>query len=280
MNFRLMSNNQWRCDKNLPYWEERGLDCSAEHREKGFADFYARTMPDVIGLQEVSPLMLERLMIELQQRGLPFAAVWGRDTPTLYRTDKFELIDSAFLIYPRTIPGLEGEFNNSDTKSYSIAVFRTKEEGKIFTFMSTPLWWKSDDPQGGHYQAGSGQARGWQMALAIDKLDEFAAQYKCPQIIVGDLNTAYESEPIRTAFSRGFSHAHDIATDHRDETNGMHPCGPEILGPYEPKPFKFGIDHILVRNAPEGFVINFRREMPESYLPLSDHAPIWADVVL
>ena len=278
MKLRLMSNNQWRCDDNLPYWQERGLDCSAVCREKGFADFYAQTNPDVIGLQEVSPLMLERLMLELQARGLPFAAVWGRDTPTLYRTDKLELIDSAFLVYPRTVPGLTGEFNNSDTKSYSVAVFRTKGNGKIFTFMSTHLWWKSDDPQSRYYQEGSGAARTWQIGIAIDKLDELAEQYKCPQFLVGDLNTRYESDPIRTAFRRGFSHTHDIATEYKDETNGMHPCGPDVLGPYEPKPFKYGIDHILVRNAPNGFIRSFIREMPESYLPLSDHAPVWVDV--
>ena len=256
------------------------MDCSAVCREKGFADFYARTNPDVIGLQEVSALMLERLMIELQERDLPFAAVWGRDTPTLYRTDKLELIDSTFLVYPRTIPGLTGEFNNSDTKSYSIAVFRTKEDGKIFTFMSTHLWWKSDDPQSSHYQKDSGVARNWQIGLAIDKLDELAKKYDCTQFIVGDLNTRYESDPIQTAFSRGFVHTHDIATERRDETHGMHPCGPDVLGPYEPKPFKFGIDHILVRNVPEGFVTNFIREMPENYLVLSDHAPVWVDVVI
>ena len=280
MKVRLMSNNQWKWDDNAPYWKQRGLDCSAEHREKGFADFYQETNPDVIGMQEVSPRMADRLMRELQARSLPFALVWGRDTPIFYRTDRLELVDSAFLIYPRSVPGLEGEYNNGDTKSYSVAVFRAKEENKLFAFMSTHLWWKSDDPASMHYQAGSGLARAYQIKIAIQKLDEFQRQYDIPQVLVGDFNTSYNSEPIRAAFAGGFAHAHDVAAEFADETNGHHSLGPEVITPYLPKPFAQGIDHILVRNMKPGFVRRFQRSMPESYLLLSDHAPVWIDAEL
>lgn len=280
MKIRIMSNNQWKCDENQPYWAERGLDCSAENREKGFASIYQRFAPDIIGLQEVSALMADHLMRNLQALGLPFALVWGRDTPVLYRHDKFELVDSDFLVYPRSVPGLEGEYNNSDTKSYAVAVFRAKENGRMFGIMSTHLWWKSDDPTSSHYQPGSGIARAYQIGIAIDRLNELAADYPIPQIVMGDFNTPYDSEPVRMAFSKGFAHAHDVAVEYRAETNGMHPCGPAILGPYEPKGFDKAIDHIFVRNVPDGFVRRFEREMPEDYLVLSDHAPVWIDAEL
>ena len=277
---RLMSNNQWKCDENQPWWEERGLDCSAPVREKGFVEVYRKTAPDILGLQETSPLMLDCLMCGLKEAGLPYAALWGRDTPILYRADRFEAVDSDFLIYPRDVPGLEGEFNNSGTKSYCVAVFRAKDSGKLLTLMTTHLWWKRDDPGSRNYQPGSGLARGYQMDLAIDRLDALAKQYPSPQVILGDFNTAYHSEPIDAAFRRGFAHAHDIAVEYAAPDNGYHACFPNKLEPYTPKPFEAAIDHILIRSAPQGFVRRFERYLPESYLPLSDHAPVWADVRL
>ncbi len=280
MIYRLMSNNQWKCDDNQPWWEERGLDCSAPAREKSFVEVYRETHPDILGLQEVSPLMLDCLMRGLKDAGLPYAAIWGRDTPILYRTDRFETVFSDFLIYPKAVPGLEGEFNNGDTKSYCLAVFRSKDTRSLLTFMTTHLWWKSDDPAKASYQPGSGAARGYQMGLAIDRLDEIAKEYPAPQVILGDFNTAYHSEPIDEAFRRGFTHAHDTAVEYAAPDNGYHACFPAKLEPYTPKPFEQAIDHILVRGTPEGFVRRFERYLPESYLPLSDHAPVWADVCL
>lgn len=280
MKLRIMSNNQWKCDENQPYWIRRGLDCSAEVREKGFTSIYQRYAPDIIGLQEVSSLMADYLMRDLQAAGLPFAMVWGRDTPILYRRDRFEVVDSDFLVYPHTVPGIEGDFNNGDTKSYTVAVFRSKAEGKMLGIMSTHLWWKSDDPAVWYYQAGSDMARAFQIGIAIDRLNELAVRFPIPQIILGDFNTYYDSEPVRMAVSKGFVHAHDAAAEYADETNGMHKCGPEILEPYEPKVFELAKDHILVRNLPEGSVRRFEREMPEDYLVLSDHAPVWIDIDL
>ena len=278
MTLRLMSNNKWRCDDNQPYWKKHGLDCSAAVREKGFASFYEKSQPDVIGMQEVSPLMLECLLGELKERNLPYAALWGRDTPILWRTDRLELVDADFLVYPKTIPGLEGEFNNENTKSYCVVVFREKADGKIFVFMTTHLWWMSENPESGYYQAGSDQARVWQLQRALDRLDDYQKTYNCPQIIVGDFNTVYDSEPIQAAFRRGFLHAHDVAVEYSDETNGHHPLGPDIIEPYNPRSFREGIDHILVRDIPEGAVRRFERSMPEEYLLLSDHAPVWIDI--
>lgn len=280
MNIRIMTNNQWKNDNNTDFWKERGLDCSAEVREAGFARLYLDLKPDIIGMQEVSPLMLDVLLRETQALGLNYAAIWGRDTPILYRPDRFELVDTSFLVYPRAVPGLEGEFNNSDTKSYCAAVFRCKENGRLFTFMTTHIWWMSDDPASSYYRNGSNAARVHQIGTAIDAIDGYATKYDAPQVLVGDLNTPYASDPINAAFSRGFKHAHDIAAEYADETNGHHPLGPAVIEPYTPRGFKDGIDHILVRNAPEGFVRRFERTMPESYLLLSDHAPAWIDAVI
>lgn len=277
---RLMSNNQWKIDKNLPNWEGMGLDCSAAAREAGFAEVYALTAPDVVGLQEVSPLMVDELMGNLQRLNLPYAILWGRDTPILYRTDKLELADSFHSLYPDECPGFEGIFNNGRTKSFTIALFRTKEDGKLFLFTSTHLWWKSSNPASGHYQHGSDEARAYQIGLVIEKIEEFQAKYHCPAVIVGDFNADYNSPAVQYAFAHGFLHAHDIAEDYAENTNGWHPCGNDGYKPYSPGDFRCAIDHIMVRNAPDGFVRRYDRYLEDSYLPLSDHFPVWADVEL
>lgn len=85
---------------------------------------------------------------------MTYALLWGRDTPIVYRQDKFELVDSAFSLYPDECPGFTGVFNNGQTKSWNLAVFRVKENGKLFIFVSTHLWWKSRIPASSSYQAG------------------------------------------------------------------------------------------------------------------------------
>ena len=270
---RLMTHNQWKCDKNLSAWEEQGIDCSPNVRTRGFAQVYSETLPDMVGIQEISIKMTEYLLQYLQELGMNYTLLWGKDTPILYRADKFELVDSEFLVYPEEFPGYEGSFNNSMTKSYCIGVFRVKENGKLFIYASTHLWWKGDGTQ-----PGSSLARAYQMGMLIDKLDELQGKYRCPAFLVGDLNAGYNTPALQTAFSRGFLHTHDIAVEYKDETNGHHPCGNGGYQGYDPKPFVNGIDHILVREGTEGMVRRFDRYYPDYYMPLSDHFPAFVDI--
>ena len=280
---RIMSNNQWKWDQNLPNWEARGEDCSAEAREKGFAKIYKEIQPDIIGLQEVSPTMLEELMCDLQELGMNYTALWGKDTPILYKSALFTVEDQSFALYPEQCPGYSGCFNNVRTKSWNMAIIREKNSGKAFLMTTTHLWWMSDDPNNVHYQKGSEAARCYQMKLVTEKMETLQSQYNCPAVLVGDMNCPYHSEPIELAFQRGFVHANDTATEYAYPYNGYHWCGPDGYVPYEPKPFEEAIDHILVRadsrkNMP--VVRRFDRYVGKDYLPLSDHFPAWIDMDL
>jgi len=275
---RLMSHNQWYCDQNLPEWEQQGIDCSATVRMRGFVKVFQDIQPDIVGCQEVSPTMADKLIRYLAEDGMRYALLWGRDTPILYRPDKFELIDSEFFLYSEDVPGYEGSFNNGKTKSYCLAVFRVKETGKIFIFTTTHLWYKKDDPDHRQYQYGSTPARVYQIGLCIAKIDEFQKKYNCPAVLVGDLNARYETPVLQRAFDAGFVHAHNIAVEYADETNGHHYCGPKGVEPYVNTGFLDAIDHILVRNAPDGFIRRFDRYITQEYLPLSDHHPAFVDV--
>ncbi len=277
---RLMSHNQWKNDDNRPDWIAQGIDCSADFRMRGFARVFSETQPDIIGCQEVSGKMADYMIRYSAELGLSYALLWGRDTPIVYRPDKFELVDSVFSLYPDECPGFDGVFNNGHTKSYCIAVFRIKENGKLFIFASTHLWWKSSNPAASNYLEGSDEARAYQMGLVIEQITKLQEKYDCPAVLVGDMNAKVDSLALKRAFDEGFSHGHDLAVEYADETIGHHPCGNSGYGPYRNAGFDCAIDHVLVRGAADGFVRRFDRYQPEYYLPLSDHAPMFIDVEL
>ncbi len=275
---RIMSHNQWKVDNNQPEWKAKGMDCSSEVRVRGFAQVFAETQPDIIGCQEVSAKMADYMVRFSAEKGLNYALLWGRDTPIVYRPDKFELVDSVFSVYPDECPGFEGVFNNELTKSYCIAVFRIKENGKLLIFATTHLWWKSSDPTDANYLNGSDEARAYQMGLVIEQITKLQEKYNCPAVLVGDMNSTISSQAIKRAYDEGFSHGHDIAVEYADNTIGHHQCGNWGYSPYSDATYESAIDHVLIRGAADGFVRRFDRYQPEYYLPLSDHAPMFIDV--
>ena len=103
-----------------------------------------------------------------------------------------------------------------------------------------------------------------------------------PIIFGGDFNSLYRSEAIQYALTeRGFAHAHDIAVEFANEERGWNGCRPEHPGEkWLEGGLEAAIDHILVRDIPQGSVRRFERYMTEDYLLLSDHAPVYVDMVL
>ena len=278
---RIMSTNVWRCAENKPWWIERGLDCSSAARAPGIAKAYLETRPDIIGTQECDVIFRKQLPIEVAKLGLNYSFIEAGFTSVLYNNDTLELVEQEYFVYPESIPEYEGVFNNDDSKSFCLAVFRTKKDGKYIVFAGTHLWWMSGDEGHGCYRPHSHEAREFQMNTMVDHLEKFRKKYNCPAVAVGDINATYNSLAIKAALGRGYQHAHDIAVEYADERNGWHYCYPDgYVGYDDPKPFEEGIDHILVAGAPEGFVQRFERYTPEYYLPLSDHFPVFADVEL
>ena len=275
---RIMTNNIWWCDSNQPAWEKNGEDCSAKARAGGFVRVYSELSPDVIGLQEASAKMVAELVGNMQSWNERYSVLWGGDTPIMYKPQRLELIDSDFAYYDEHIDGFEGKFNNDKTKSYTIAVFREKDSGKIFVFATTHLWWKSSNPKSSSFQPYSDEARAYQLRYLISKVEYFVNKYSCPSVIVGDLNANYDSLALKEAFDSGYSHAHDIATEYANDKNGYHYCFADGYRGYEPLEFKRGIDHILIKGEQNGAIKRFDRYSPDYYMPLSDHFPAYIDV--
>ena len=276
---RLMTQNQWNITENRPNWLEMGLDCSAECRMKGHIQVFKELMPDIVGGQEVNKEMQIFLKTYCLQEGLPYSILWGNFTPIIYRADKFELLHTEYIIYPKCIDGYAGEFNDVQSKSCNLGVFRAKDNGSVFVFATTHLWWMRDSDQ-----KGSDLARKLQMQQAIALIDKYCAMYgMCPAILVGDMNAPLDSPALQFALTEGgFAHGHDVATDYRHEGVGYNDCGLGGSGPgkWRNEPFELAIDHILVKGTPENAVKRFDRYCPDYYLKLSDHAPVYIDIDL
>ena len=280
---RIMSHNQWNCTNNNPMWEEKNMDCSAKVRMRGHVRVFQELMPDIVGGQEVNMEMQKYLKFYCMEAGLPYTLIWGNFTPLIYRADKLELLDTQYLLYPERVEGYEGCFNDALSKSCNLGVFRSKEDGKVFLFATTHLWWqKGYEPQNPFqaYRAGSDQVRTLQLKLAIDLINTYQKKYDdCPVVLVGDMNTGYYTEAIQYALKEGgFVHAHDVAVEYANPYNGYNFCNKQGPGIWQNLPFEKAIDHILVRNIPEGCVRRFDRYTPDYYLRLSDHAPVFADM--
>ena len=276
----MMSQNQWNCTPNHTWWEEQGLDCSAECRMKGHVRVISELMPDVLGGQEVNMEMQKHLLWGFLEKGLPYTQIYGNYTPIIYRADKLELLATEYIMYPEYGYEFDGKFNDSRSKSCNLGVFKTKDEGKVFVFATTHLWWKNGkDTESNSYQAGSDEIRAVQMKMACELIDKYREKYDCPAFLVGDMNAEYDSPAICYALTEGgFEHAHNVAADFAHDGVGYHSCGPRSCGPWLDKPFREAIDHILVKGAKEGTVKRFDRYTPEYYLLLSDHAPVYVDV--
>ncbi len=268
-----MSNNLWSCDNNTDAWGALGYDCSAPARAEGFLRVYSDTMPDVIGTQECTALMQSELLDNFQENGMTYEVIEGGRTPIFYNTSTLKLVEYAHEIYPDTYSGVEGNFNNSGTKSWTVAVFELKETGDRFILLNTHLWYKSEEEQ-----PGSDEARKYQMQIAIAKVREYYERYQCATYMVGDMNATYDSLALEYAYEEGFKHAHDIAVEFVDETKGTHQCNSSGFGPIQEGRFEDSIDHILVYGVSEGCVRTFRRFSESYYASLSDHLPVFIDV--
>lgn len=275
MTLRILSSNAWRCDDNKPWWAERGLDCSATTRTPILIRAYREIAPDVIGFQEVSRKMQALLAPALGPLGFEFVS--GGDTPVAFRADKLKLLESGFFLFPENVPGLDGSFNNSETKSFTWCVFETRDARKIrFALLNMHLWWMGEESK-----PGSDAAREWQFRQAAAALDAVRARHRCPAIATGDFNAVPGSPCLCAAAAFGWRDAHDLASD-PDETKGTHPCSPDGFAPRPtPGTFAESIDHILVKSPATALrVLSHRRLRQPWFDPASDHYPLYCDLSL
>ena len=144
--------------------------------------------------------------------------------------------------------------------------------------MSTHLWWKSESAQ-----AGSNEYRNRQAAEIAEKCRQLSEQYGCSCFVLGDYNTSTSSDAFRTLLNSGFRDAYDMAELLKDDNRGYHSCsGDGFARETEIKPYKGNaIDHITVYDGGCGSrVLAFDHSRPYFYIKLSDHYPVYADIII
>lgn len=188
-------------EDSLNSWKYRKDNVCKFIREKDF---------DVIGMQEVLHNQLEDL-----KAGLPgYTAVGigredgktkGEYAPILYKTDKFDVLDSnTFWLsqYPDSV-GFIG-WDGACTRIATWAKLKDKATGKVFMAVNT------------HFDHVGVEARKNSALLIINRIREIVGDQ--PAILTGDFNVADDSEAYSTLTTNEFvlKDAHKVA----DNTNG------------------------------------------------------------
>lgn len=273
-NLRILDDNIWEYNKEeLPEaWEEKGENCLDSYRAPQFAHLVESYRPDIYTMQEYSSHMDGCMAPLLEAQGLKKA--YGCEngwsfTPIYYREETLELLESIYFSHG------PAEFNNHDTKSCTIGVFRHRANGKVFIVANTHLWWKSESAQ-----KGSENARANQMNRIMDTCEELIAKYpEAPVFLIGDLNAQSGKPAIKTAKARGYQEVWDIATVYGDKSRGHHNCSPTKVG-VRTGGATSQIDHFFLYNNRNTEVKVFERVMFWYTVKLTDHYPNYADIVL
>lgn len=239
---------------------------------------YLACEPDVLCFQEMTAVMINFIKNALKAEGKSYELltyVSGSEKPytcILYRSDRLKLLEQGHHDFAYG--------NDSNSKGYTWGYFEIKESGKRFVALSTHMWWKSESAQAGSNQWREDQAN--EIVAATAALQE---RLKCPIFAMGDFNCATDSKAFKNFLSGGFSDTFDLvdpATGFRDNNMGYHSCSASGYAretsnqPYKGK----SIDHIIVRNLLGTKILRFDHARPYFYIKLSDHYPVFVDVVI
>ena len=267
-NLRIMSNNVWANDVNQPAWIELGEDCSAKHRAVYFAGIYMALLPDVINLQEsktLAPLIADNM----KKCGVEYERVaLTPGNSMMYNPKTVTLIDSGFRNF---------DYGNNSGKGYTWGYFKMNDSDSYFISLSTHLWYKSET-----VEPGSNALRERQTAEIAEIAKLLVEKYNCPMFVCGDLNTRVNSDAFKNLINAGFENCFNLATVYADTSAGRHTCSASGFSK-ETSPGSYmekGIDHILIKNKGDAEVKRFTHTTPYFYIKLSDHYPLYVDVVL
>ena len=280
-NLRLLDYNIWAYDKStIPagFYADGVLlyDPRNENRSRDFATVIKCTGPDVFAFQEYTSAMSERiepLIVSKYMRCITSDSQWNW-TPLFY---------NATTVTPKKViyKLFEGAWSNSNSKSFTAALFTHKESGKDFIAIGTHLWWKSESAQ-----AGSDNARLEQAELIIAQAREMLGSYDVPIFVMGDMNCKHASSAIQAFVADGYKSAAKDASEKKDGSRGYHSCSENGFAAETEEQLKdvngdTAIDHILFKNCENKADVRYYTIIHSSFTyPMSDHAPRYVDVTL
>ncbi|MBQ4002730.1 MAG: endonuclease/exonuclease/phosphatase family protein [Bacteroidaceae bacterium] len=278
-NLRIMDDNIWN---NLGLatipakWEKRGADPRDAARAPLFAQLVRAYMPDVVCLQEYAPEMHALLSPLLRDYGYEIIREDDKCyTPIFYRTETLEPMHTTFCRFgPK-------QWCDYDSKSYTAAVLRHKETGRVFACVTTHLMCSTDAKSPGTTQARAAQSR-----LILAETEGIGARFDCPIFVMGDMN-CYESDvPMQQFFEAGYMPCYKLATVRTNYDNGHHVCNASAgfsRRSKRPSPMRErgALDHVLLLDKQQNVEVKvFDCIQARFTLSLTDHYPNVVDVLL
>ncbi|MCQ2116383.1 MAG: endonuclease/exonuclease/phosphatase family protein [Bacteroidales bacterium] len=279
-NLRIFDWNIWQYDATtIPaaFYSENGLlyDPRNANRAMDFGAVIKATAPDVFGLQEYSSKMNTEFIkyVTPQFAQVTTSSSSWSFTPLFYDPQKVSVKKAEYVLFP-------SPWSNSNSKSYTIALFNHKASMKDFIVVCTHLWWKSESAA-----AGSNQARLDQSNMILKKVQEWLISYDVPVFVMGDMNCNLSSDAMKAYINDGYKSAAQDAVNHKDGSRGYHACSESGFAPEtadQADPTKNGttaIDHIWFKNCgTTATVRDYWIVHTRFTLPMSDHAPRFIDV--
>lgn len=232
------------------------------------ADYYRACLADVIGMQEVNKIGTE-LFTTLADLYTPVACRHAEDkhcfTPILYRTDRFDHVESGSELYAK---------RGTDTKSMAWVVLNDRNNGKKFAVINS----HGSLILASYHMNATDSVEGEQWRVdnvrqMLEKKDALRAKYGAdlPVFITGDFNSGAERDSIK-AMKKVLRDSADIAA--LESTTGIKSFH---LKPNLPCPEGLPIDFIFVtEDAAE--VLTHIIPSDEATLAISDHCPVYIDV--
>jgi len=279
-NLRILADNIWDYSRDdIPEaWRSIGEDPRDDVRAPQFAQLVRAFMPDVLDLQEYSRHMHERFYPLIREYGYRIACEneepWN-NTPIFYNPETVELVEADYVLYT------PARWSNIGSKSFTAAVFRKKDTGRLFAVINTHLWWKSETAQ-----AGSSYARAAQVRLMMAQAEVLKSKHDCTIFVTGDMNCYEDSLPMRQFIEGGYTPCYKAATDATDNGNGHHICSPKdgysrTSRRRSPEREQGAIDHSFIYNAQEGVAVKvFDCITARFTVKLTDHYPYLIDAAL
>lgn len=243
-----------------------------EMRDMQFVETFEKYRPDVIGMQEVTANWHKSRLFDYLEEHYhiinEFDGISNNYVPLAYKKDAFDLLDCGFQQYSQT---------TDNSKAYTFAVLKNKENGQVFAVCNTHFWWKS----GAEHDA----IRMVNAQELVACMQSLHAQYTCPVFALGDLNCSAYAGPfqcfsenniirlrdVAKTFSKKSSHHGDPKLGKDGLYHGNMPKNPEVKS----------LDHIIGLGGNHIYeVLSYQVILDQTVLDASDHSPVYADVVL
>ena len=264
------------------------FDDTAPSREDKILENISYYQPDIIGFQEVNRFYHDSFVPKLQKLGYALTLAWPdpehrRESelrslsvkypkvnyfPIAYRTDRFEEVESSFVMYTSTF---------TYTKGMTAAVLRDRQSGDLVAHINThaalilasyKLEGMSDRVDGAKWRADNARQ------MLAEKKSITGRYGNIPVFFTGDFNGGENEEYYKVITDGGMVNTKYAASERASLGQfTFHP----VIGQL-PDNTRSPIDHIFVTRGVKVWVHSI--ETRQEVLDASDHCMVYADVTV